>query len=132
LTGIDAPSAFGGRDLFSQPAPEAIYSTIGYGRADSWMGPNGGRGRWYGDRGWPRRSCVRTQRYRLDKNMLIDGQRPAPEDEDVFLADVVADPQETTNLAGRPDHAALARELSAKLATHARDAVDVPAECLMR
>lgn len=132
LAGIPAPDAFRGRDLFADPAPEAIYSTIGFGMPDSRMGPNGGRGEWLGGRGWPRRGCVRTQRFRLDKNMRIDGRRPAPEDEDVFLADVIADPHELLNLAGDARYADVVRDLSAKLDRHAEGAVEIPHECLVR
>jgi choline-sulfatase len=130
--GIASPSCFKGRDLFSAPAPEAIYSTIGYGEPFSRMAPNGNRGTWFGERGWPRRSCVRTSRFRLDKNMRIDGHRPAPEDEDVFLADVVADPGERVNLAEDPAFQDVRRRLSALLDDHAKGAVEVPPELLKR
>lgn len=132
LAGIDAPEQFKGRDLFADPPPEAIYSTIGYGQPDSRMGPNGGRGKWFGGRGWPRRSAIRTQRYRLDKNMRLDNEKPAAEDEDIFLADAIADPQELINLAQRPDCAEVVRELSAKLDEHAIGAVEVPHHHLVR
>lgn len=132
LAGLAVPPALKGRNLFADPAPEAIYSTIGYGEIDSRMGPNGGRGDWSGGRGWPRRSCVRTARYRLDKNMRIDGHPADPGDEDIFLADVAADPREMTNLAGRPDHADVVKRLSAMLSEHAKGAVEVPHEYLLR
>ena len=132
MAGVEAPDQFKGRNLFSAPPPDAIYSTIGFGQPDSRMGPNGGRGEWYGGRGWPRRSCIRTSRYRLDKNMLIDGMKPQPEDEDVFLADVVSDPAEMTNLAGNPQHSEVTHELSEALDRHAEGAIEVPCECLIR
>jgi choline-sulfatase len=129
---IEPPPLFEGRDLFSEPEPDAIYSTIGYGQHDSWLGPNGGSGRYYGDRGWPRRSCIRTPRYRLDKNMLLDGEVPAPTDEHIFLADVQSDPEEMVNLADDPEHSAIVRELSEKLDRFAEGSVEVPHECLVR
>lgn len=132
MAGTRAPDCFKGRNLFCDPPPEAIFSTIGYGQPDSKMGPNGGRGEWYGGRGWPRRSCIRTSRYRLDKNMLIDGLRPCPEDEDVFLADVQTDPQEARNLAEDPQCSDVVTELSKALDRHAEGAVEVPPECLTR
>lgn len=132
MAGIDAPDQFKGRDLFADPAPDAIYSTIGFGQTDSRMGPNAGRGEWYGGRGWPRRSCIRTSRFRFDKNMLIDGEKPERDDEDVFLADVVADPDEMTNLAGDPQYSELIDKFSAALDRHAEGAVEVPHECLTR
>lgn len=59
--GIAAPDSFKGRDLFTAPAPDAIFATIGFGEPESQRGGNRG-GRWIGGRGWPRRSCVRTAR----------------------------------------------------------------------
>lgn len=132
LAGEETPPPFKGRNLFSDPAPEALYATIGYGERDSRMGPNGGRGTWLGDHGWPRRSCVRTRRYRLDKNMRLDGRPVQPADEDTFLADVTADPREFTNLAADPQRAEEVRRLSALLDAHAQGAVEVPPECLAR
>jgi len=132
LAGIAVPPVFKGRNLFADPAPEAIYSTIGYGEIDSRLGPNAGRGDWYGGRGWPRRSCMRTTRYRLDKNMRIDGHPADRKDEDVFLADVVADPREMTNLAGDPTHADVVKRPSAMLNEHAKGAVEIPHEYLLR
>ena len=130
--GIAAPDSFQGRDLFSAPAPEAIYATIGYGETDSRMGPNGGRGTWTGDRGWPRRGCVRTAHYRLDKNLRIDGRAVEPRDADVFLADVVRDPSEMVNLAEDPAHAAEVHRLTAMLDKHVQGSVEVPHEFLTR
>ena len=132
LAGIDVPEQFKGRNLFGDPEPEAIYSTIGYGQPDSRLAPNSGAGQWYGNRGWPRRSCIRTRQFRLDRNMRLDGKPPCPEDEDVFLADVIAAPQETVNLAARPAYASIVRDLSDRLLEHARGAVEVPPECLVR
>ncbi len=132
LTGIAAPASFKGRNVFADPAPEAIYATIGYGETDSRMGPNGGRGAWFDGHGWPRRSCVRTSRFRLDQNMRIDARPVEPNDRDIFLADVVADPREFKNLAGEPEHAEDVRRLSALLAEHAKGSVEVPHECVTR
>jgi len=132
MAGMGPPPQFKGRDLFSDPPPEAIYATIGYGLPDSKMAPNGGRGQWYGDRGWPRRSCIRTQRYRLDKNMRIDGRSLSPEDEDLFLADVQTDPGERVDLAADPRYADVVADLSVRLDRHAEGAVEVPPEYVRR
>lgn len=132
LSGLDAPASFKGRNVFADPAPEAIFSTIGYGEVGSRMGPNGGRGTWAGGRGWPRRSCIRTARLRLDQNMRIDGRPVEEADRDVFLADVVADPREFTNLAADPARADDVRRLRALLTEHAKGAVEVPAACVTR
>ena len=128
MAGIDTPAQFMGRDLFADPPPEAIYSTIGFGEPDSKMGPNGGKGTWYGDRGWPRRSCIRTARWRLDKNMRLDAAPVKPEDEDVFLADMINDRAEMTNLAAEPRCANIVRDLCARLDAHAEGAVVIAHE----
>ena len=68
----------------------------------------------YGEgRAWPRRACVRTDRYRLDRNLRIDGRAVTAAEADVFLADSLADPKEMNNLAGDPAHAAAQARLSA-------------------
>ncbi len=132
LAGISAPDQFRGRDLFTDPEPEAIYSTIGFGQPDSKLAPNGGIGEWTENRGWPRRCCIRTGEFRLDMNVLIDNQRPAPEDEDVFLVDVRKDPGEFTNLAADPDYSDVVQDLAGKLEKHAEGGVEIPSTCLVR
>ncbi len=132
LAGIDAPKSFKGRNLFRDPAPETIYSTIGYGQPSSRFAPLRGFGKWRGDRGWPRRSCVRTDCYRLDMNVLIDGEKPGADEQDVFLADVVADPLEFINLASEPKYAEVVCELSKRLAEHTEGSVEVASESLQR
>ncbi len=132
LAGISLPDEFKGRNLFADPPPDRIFSTIGFGQPESRMGPNGGRGEWYGGLGWPRRSCVRTSRYRLDKNMLIDHRLPTSEEEDLFLADVRQDPFERTNLAAIREYTSIAQELSHALDRHAEGAVEIPEEYLVR
>ena len=134
LCGIDAPAQFKGRDLMSSAETDAVFSAIGSGYPGSKLHPRagpmfdkqGGLGTW-GDRGWPRRACIRTQRYRLDKNVMIDGELVGPEDEDVFLADVQADPDEINNIAGEPWAQETARALSRQLDEHVAGSFEVPA-----
>lgn len=124
--GVAAPDGFRGRDLFNSQPPEAIFATIGYGEVGSKMGPNGGHGDWLDGRGWPRRTCVRTARHRLDMNVRIDG-KPVPDaDRDIFLADVVSDPDETVNLGGDPKHADTVRTLRGMIEAHGKNAVEMP------
>jgi choline-sulfatase len=130
--GLPCPDGFRGRSVLSDPAPRAVYATIGFGEPDSKMGPNGGRGEWYGGRGWPRRSCVRTALYRYDRNMRMDGAPVAPDEVDAFLADVQADPEEVRNLAHEARFTETVRSLDQLLARHAEGAVEVPGECLRR
>jgi choline-sulfatase len=132
ISGIESPVPFRGRDLFVDPPPEAVYATVGFGQPFSKMAPNGGRGDWYRGRGWPRRSCIRTAQYRLDKNVLIDGTKPTPEDEDIFLADWQAEPVEFTNLASDPHYADVVRELSELLDRHVEGSVEIDPKYLQR
>ena len=126
LTEIKAPDQFKGRDLFSDEAPEAVYSTIGYGFATSRAFPNLDEGEYTNGHGWPRRSCIRTQHYRLDKNSRLDGQTVSGVDEDIFLADVQADPKEGRNLANEPAVQDTLRKLSDLLDAHTANSVEVP------
>jgi hypothetical protein len=64
--------------------------------------------------------------------MLMEGRRPERHEEDIFLADVEADPDEAVNLAASPEHEERVRDLSARLDRHAEDAVEVPETCVMR
>lgn len=132
LCGIDAPSQFKGRDLFSGAAPQAIYSTIGYGLPGSKAFPNSGNGDYFGGRSWPRRSCIRTLRYRLDRNVRQDGKLSTGQDRDVFLADCQADPAEQVNLAGRPELREVEQRLSTMLDAHLANALEVPPELVAR
>ncbi|NHA67162.1 sulfatase-like hydrolase/transferase [Phycicoccus flavus] len=111
--GVAAPASMRGRDLFADPAPEHVVSTIGYGAAASRAFPNRAEGTYTDGSGWPRRTCVRTDRYRLDLTTVLDGRRPEPQDEDVFLADTVLDPHELVDISGRPEYAAVLESLRA-------------------
>ena len=127
LAGIE-PTAerFKGRDLFSEPAPDAVFSTIGYGFPGSRCAPYGQSGTYPGGRGWPRRACVRTTRYRFDKTVRIDGRPARREEEDAFLVDVETDPDETRNLAGDPALRAVVEDLSARIDAHVADSYEPP------
>ncbi len=126
---VDAapPPRAGGRDLFRDPPPGHVSSTIGYGQAQSAAFPNLGIGRWFGDRGWPRRTCVRTERWRYDRNVRLDGAPPGVPDRDDFMADTTVDPNEATNRVGDPSVAGVLAELSALVDDLAGRATDVPA-----
>ncbi len=122
--GLSPTDEMRGRDLINDPPPGEVYATIGFGLPDSLAYPNARGGTWTDGTGWPRRTCVRTERYRLDCNVRRHGQPVAPEDRDVFLADYRDDPLETTNLADRPEHAELRRELEAKVDAHAATGIE--------
>ncbi len=130
LADVPVDPQFKGRDLFHEPAPDAVYATIGYGERHSRAFPNLGVGD-YGDntgskRGWPRRACIRTSQYRLDKNLRIDGKPVNKGEADIFLADVQADPAETVNVANDSAHQQTVARLNALLDDHVADAVEVP------
>ena len=130
LADIPPAAPFRGRDLFHTPAPNAVYATIGYGEPHSRAFPNLGVGNYGGNgddrRGWPRRGCIRTAHYRLDKNLRIDGEPVEEGEADVFLADVQTDPDEKVNVAGDGARAEVVARLNAQLDAHVADAVQVP------
>ncbi|WP_330181004.1 sulfatase-like hydrolase/transferase [Nocardia sp. NBC_01503] len=125
LCGIDAPDSFGGRDLFVDPAPRAIFATIGFGAVWSTAFPNKMYGRYPGGHAWPRRSCVRTDRFRFDMTTRVDGRAPTPEEEEPFLADRAADAAERTNLAEHPRYRSMVTRLRDMVRGNARGAVEI-------
>ncbi|KPK80175.1 MAG: hypothetical protein AMJ81_12385 [Phycisphaerae bacterium SM23_33] len=124
LCGMTAPKQFRGRDLFADEAPEAVYSSIGFGLPDSKAFPNLGKGEYVGGRGWPRRACIRTAQYRLDCNVRIDGRPADDPDRDVFLTDRQADPAEQTNIAEDPAAADVRARLQSMLNEHVATALE--------
>jgi choline-sulfatase len=132
ISGIEAPPQFKGRDLLSSEPSEAIYSTIGFGYPESRAFPNLGFGEYLNGSGWPRRSCIRTENYRLDKNIRMDGKPVSKYEEDIFLADVTSDPKERYNLAGDPEYADIIEKLWNMLDKHVEDRIEPPAEYVRR
>ena len=132
LCGIDVPDQFKGRDLFATEPPEGVYATVGFGLPDSWAFPNLDTGRYTAGRGWPRRACIRTERWRLDMNVRIDGRDSPRGDRDVFLTDWKADPRESTNLADDPEAGAARRRLEAMLEEHIAGAVEPDPDAVRR
>lgn len=130
MVGVPVPAQFRGCSLAQEEYPEAIFSTIGYGEPDSYAFPNRRLGCLPGGRGWPRRSCIRTNDYRLDMNVRIDGLPAAEEDEDLFFVDVRACPAEDRNMAKLPQYAPVVASLRAQLKAHAAHSREVPPESL--
>jgi choline-sulfatase len=124
LAGIAPATSFQGRDLFSEPPPEMVFSTVGYGLAQSRALPNQVVGLWSDGTGWPRRSCVRTARYRLDMTVRRNGLPVVPQDEDPYLADLALDPFEEVNRAGDPRYAQVLARLRSALLAHAEGAAE--------
>ncbi len=137
LAGIDLPQGRRGRDLFSQADvadDHAVMATIGYGLPASRAFPNGDKGVFDDGAGWPRRSCIRTDRWRLDRTVRLNGEHIPADDPraDIFLADSHADPREVRNLARAPEHAAVRDELLARLDAHLAGCVEVEPELVAR
>lgn len=92
-----------GRDLLSgSPPPEQVVSAIGYGVEWSRQMPNLTSGPWTEGRGWPRRACLRTSRWRYERNVRLDGEMIGPDhpEADVTLVDCACDPNECRNVDG--------------------------------
>ena len=124
LCNIAPAATFQGRDLFKDPPPEHVFSTIGYGEATSYALPNQVVGTWTDGSGWPRRTCVRTARYRLDMTVRRNG-KPVPRDEeDHFFADLALDIAESINRADDPAYAEILEELRTRILDHSRDSFE--------
>jgi choline-sulfatase len=109
---------FEGRDLFGASEPEAVFATIGQGHPHSKAFPNGDRGIWDAQSGWPRRTCVRSCQFRLDRNERINDMAPASAQRDIFLCDWRHDPHERRNLASDGRFTDVLRRLTALLDGH--------------
>lgn len=126
MAGLATPDHLRGRSLFSDPAPVAIHATVGYGYASSRAFPSSAQGMLDYDSGWPRRTCVRTRRYRFEANTRINDVPPPPAHQDPFLADLLVDPDETHNVADDPRYADIRRTLMAVLEARTRDSYTPP------
>ncbi len=116
--GVPAPSEFRGSDLFaSDRVKPYVFATIGYGEVNSRAFPNKAQGTYFDGHGWPRRACVRTDRYRLDMSVRMDGV-PIEGGEDAFLCDYIVDPCERINLADDPAYADVLARLRSVLLAH--------------
>ncbi|HHV08879.1 MAG TPA: sulfatase-like hydrolase/transferase [Clostridiales bacterium] len=130
LAGIEAPPQFKGVNLFSGHDPQAVYATIGYGEYDSCAFPARQLGRLSGDRGWPRRSCIRTKQYRLDMNTRVNGVYPSLSEADIFFVDCEKYPDEDFNMADDPAYAPIINDLISKLSAHCSSPVEVNPDLL--
>ncbi|GIK29967.1 MAG: sulfatase-like hydrolase/transferase [Chloroflexi bacterium] len=126
LAELPAPEHMRGRSVFTAPAPEAVHATIGYGYTSSRAFPSSAQGTLDDDHGWPRRSCLRTWRYRFEVNTRINNAPPTPEQEDAVLVDRVTDPDETVNVAGDPRYRTIRHTLSRLLEERTRSSYTPP------
>ncbi len=132
LARLESPEQFKGRNLMDSSPPEAVFGTIGYGYGTSWAFPYLGYGRYPGGRGWPRRACVRTERYRLDRTVRMDGESVGEDEKDVFFCDWKEDPFETRNRADDPALAGEVKRLNALLDAHTEHRVEPPEDYVVR
>lgn len=132
LAGIDTPKQFKGNNLFTDRGSQTVYATIGYGESDSCAFPARQLGRLPGDRGWPRRSCIRTNKYRLDMNTRIDGNYVSYDqaDADIFFVDCEKYPNEDFNMYSDPAYKSVVEDLVAKLAKHCSCPTEVSPDML--
>ncbi len=125
LTGIEAPAQFKGNNLFLNSNSEAVFATIGYGEHDSCAFPARQLGRLSEDRGWPRRSCIRTRQYRLDMNTRINGTYPTYDQADIFFVDCEKCPSEDMNMAADPAYSSIVKYLYSLLSEHCSNPTEV-------
>lgn len=119
MNGIEIPAQFEGVDLFSATHDE-VYSIVGYGKHSSRAFPNKCQGTYSQTQGWPQRACIRTNRYRLDMNVLINNEWVSEADEDIYFTDHLKDPDETINLIHEPEYQTIIHELYTKLKAYSR------------
>ena len=120
MLGIPVPRQFKGSDIFAKQKSEYVFSTIGFGEADSYIFPNRELGQLPGGHGWPRRACIRTARYRLDMSTRIDGQYTSGDERDIFFVDRARYPLEDYNMVNEPEYQDVVSDLLARLKEHIR------------
>jgi choline-sulfatase len=131
LVGIEAPEQFKGRDLFSSNPPEAVYSTIGFGYSSSFTFPMRLHGKYLDGNGWPRRACIRTHEFRLDKTVRMNGNLIQKGKEDPFLVNWKDDPKEIHNLAKDPIYKDILKKLSKMLDAHISNCIEIPEDYVL-
>ena len=92
------PSSWRGRDLFKDPAPDAVFGQIGYPNKNSIIGKKGDPRPHFGQL----RIGMRTERYRMDYTFMKNGEKMPVEDGNLF--DLENDPGEMKNLWDDPGH----------------------------
>ncbi|MEM7017868.1 MAG: sulfatase-like hydrolase/transferase [Pseudomonadota bacterium] len=131
LAGLEAIDEFEGRDLFNGHQSDAVFATVGYGLETSVVQPNRKFGHWTDGTGWPRRACLRTDKYRLDMSVRRNGKPLDKEDFDVFLVNYQEDPLEQHNQADTSALQQVRDEMIERVWAHTQDKVEpefVPVE----
>jgi len=78
--------------------------------------------------GWPRRSCIRKEHYRLDMNTRINGKYTTEDNEDLFFVDIEEYPNEDVNQADSPKYREIIKEMRNMLLKHIENSIEVPKE----
>jgi arylsulfatase A-like enzyme len=91
------PETWRGRDLFNDPAPDAVFGQIGYPNMNSVVGRKGDSRPHFAQL----RIGMRTPRYRMDYTYMKNGEKMPVEDGNLF--DLMNDPGELKNLWDDPD-----------------------------
>lgn len=124
LASVAPVDTFAGRALFRDLAPAPAFASIGYGLPNSRALPNNQLGDWLDGGGWPRRACVRTDRFRLDMNVRRNGAPVPFGEEDIFMVDRSIDPEERRNIVADPAYADSLEDLRQRLLAHCSDATE--------
>jgi len=103
------PDNWRGRDLFKDPAPDAVFGQIGYPNSHSEVGLKGDKR----DHFAQMRVGMRTGRYQMDYSFMKDGVKMPVEDGNLF--DIDNDPGELKNLWDDPDYQEIKAELAERM-----------------
>ena len=123
LAGSQVPETFQGVNLL-QAQKEYVFATIGYGENNSFAFPNKAQGVWDDHHGWPRRSCIRSERYRFDMNTRCNGE-PFGIEQDAFFCDYRLHPKEDVNMIDDPAYQEIIARLRDQLLRHIEHSVEV-------
>lgn len=124
MLNIEIPREYQGIDLLNEKN-DYVYGTIGFGEKNSFAFPNKQQGIYNDNRHWPRRACIRSERYRLDLNVKIDGKFVSEKDEDIFFCDITKYPNEDVNQVSDFTYTEIISNMYSKLKGHIANSVEV-------
>jgi arylsulfatase A-like enzyme len=103
------PASWRGRDLFKDPAPDAVFGQIGYPNPNSVVGLAGDKRGHFAQM----RVGIRTNQYRMDYTYMKNGEKMPVEDGNLF--DMIDDPGELKNLWDDPDRQLIKASLTKRM-----------------
>jgi len=128
---VPVPEQFRGRNLFEKAEEEIeVFGTIGYGSTFSYPMQYDAVGTYKDGAPWPRRACIRTNRYRLDMNIRMGGKLVSEEEEDLFFVDRAKCPEESGNMAQENIYAEEIHRLRENLLKHCSNGKECSEEVL--